>query len=88
MAVDVTIADSLQIPLDMGTPFDHFGKEAGILYEDSLLAMGLLTQQQITNRRLLRSIMRQAGFYAIEGEWWHFNACSLSRAKAEYLLIE
>jgi D-alanyl-D-alanine dipeptidase len=88
MAVDVTIADSLQMPLDMGTPFDYFGKKAGINHEDALLAQGLLTQQHINNRHLLRSIMRQAGFYAIEGEWWHFNACALSVARERYLLIE
>jgi len=88
MAVDVTIADSLQIPLDMGTPFDYFGKKAGINHEESLLAAGLLTQEQINNRRLLRGIMRQAGFYAIEGEWWHFNACSLGVARERYRVIE
>jgi D-alanyl-D-alanine dipeptidase len=88
MAVDLTIADTLQIPLDMGTPFDYFGAKAGINHEDYFLTMGLLTQEQIGNRRLLRSIMRQSGFYAIEGEWWHFNACSLSEAKNRYLLIE
>jgi D-alanyl-D-alanine dipeptidase len=88
MAVDLTIADNIQIPLDMGTPFDYFGKIAGIKHEDSLLMTGLLTQEQINNRRLLRNVMRQAGFYAIEGEWWHFNACSLSEAKDKYVLIK
>jgi D-alanyl-D-alanine dipeptidase len=88
MAVDVTIADTLQIPLDMGTPFDYFGAKAGINHEDSLLMLGLLTQQQIVNRRILRNAMRQAGFHTIEGEWWHFNACSLSEAKERYLVIE
>jgi D-alanyl-D-alanine dipeptidase len=88
MAVDVTIADSLQIPLDMGTPFDYFKKKAGISHEDSLLMTGLLTQKQINNRRLLRNTMRQAGFHTIGGEWWHFNACSLSEARERYLVIE
>jgi D-alanyl-D-alanine dipeptidase len=87
MAVDVTIADTLQMPLDMGTPFDYFGSKAGITQEEVLLAAGQLTQQQINNRRILRNAMRQAGFYAIEGEWWHFNACSLGEAKVKYLLI-
>jgi D-alanyl-D-alanine dipeptidase len=88
MAVDLTIADTLQIPLDMGTPFDYFGRKAGINHEDSLLAMGLLTRQHLHNRHILRNVMRQAGFHPIEGEWWHFNACSLSEAKARYLLVE
>ena len=88
MAVDLTVADTLQIPLDMGTLFDYFGKKAGIKHEDLLLAEGLLTKEQIKNRHVLRNVMRQAGFYAIEGEWWHFNACSLSEAKEKYTVIE
>ena len=88
MAVDLTIADTLQIPLDMGTPFDYFGSKAGITQEDSLRIKGILTREQIHNRRILRNAMRQAGFYPIEGEWWHFNACSLSTAKERYPMIE
>jgi len=72
----------------MGTPFDYFGAKAGINHEDSLLRVGALTREQINNRHILRNAMRQAGFYPIEGEWWHFNACSLSEAKERYLLIE
>ena len=87
-AVDITLADSTGQPLDMGTPFDFFGIKASIHKEDSLLRAGLLTQKQIDNRRLLRQAMTRAGFRTVRGEWWHFNACSLSEAKMRYQLIE
>jgi len=86
-AVDLTIADSLGQPLDMGTPFDHFGRAAGISEEDLLIEQGILTQQQVQNRQLLRKVMQHAGFITISGEWWHFNACSLQEAKERYTLV-
>lgn len=87
-AVDLTLADSLYRPLDMGTPFDHFGKAAGITAEQELTAQGLLNEQQVQNRRLLREVMLHAGFRTVGGEWWHFNACSLREAQQRYALIE
>ncbi len=87
-AVDLTLADSLLQPLDMGTPFDYFGKAAGTLNEQELIDQGLLNVHQVRNRQLLRQVMWQAGFRSISGEWWHFNACSLSEAKQRYKLID
>lgn len=87
-AVDLTITDASNKPLDMGTPFDFFGKAAGIGNEDELVRQGILTRQQVKNRQLLRNVMVQAGFRTIRGEWWHFNHCSLAEAKAKYRLIE
>ena len=87
-AVDVTIADSLGQPLDMGTPFDHFGRAAGIGNEEQLIQQGLLTRQHVQNRQFLRQVMRHAGFIPISGEWWHFNACSLQEARRRYSIIE
>ena len=87
-AVDLTIADSLGHPLDMGTPFDYFGRAAGISDEQGLMAQGILTRQQIQNRQLLRQVMHHAGFRSISGEWWHFNACSLQEAKQRYTVVE
>jgi len=72
----------------MGTPFDHFGRAAGISDEEGLIAQGLLTRQQAMNRQLLRNVMLHAGFKSISGEWWHFNACSLQDAISRYELIE
>ncbi|NDW18332.1 D-alanyl-D-alanine dipeptidase [Dysgonomonas sp. 216] len=88
MAVDLTICDENRVPLDMGTPFDYFGKTAGINDEDLFVSQGLLTREQVNNRRLLRRVMQESGFIAIRGEWWHFNACSLSEAQRIAKLIE
>jgi D-alanyl-D-alanine dipeptidase len=74
--------------LDMGTPFDFFGKEAGITHEEEFVAQGLLTRQQVGNRRLLRDVMLDAGFLTVKGEWWHFNSCRLPEAKRKYRLID
>jgi D-alanyl-D-alanine dipeptidase len=88
MAVDVTLADSTGRPLDMGTPFDYFGREAWITGEDSLLRAGSISRQAYENRRMLRAIMRRAGFTTILYEWWHFNACLRPVAVEKYRLIE
>lgn len=88
MAVDLTICDRNGKPLDMGTPFDYFGSAAGINKEDELVQRGILTKEQVKNRQLLRKVILYAGFIAIRGEWWHFNAVSLSEAKRSYKVIE
>ncbi|QIK61647.1 M15 family metallopeptidase [Dysgonomonas sp. HDW5A] len=88
MAVDLTICRSDGTALDMGTSFDFFGKAAGINQEEQLLNEGLLTREQINNRKLLRKVMTEAGFITIRGEWWHFNAVSRSEAKRDVNVIE
>jgi len=65
-ALDLTLADSLGTPLDMGTAFDHFGPEASPSYEN-------LSDDVLENRRKLRRIMKKAGFRQLPSEWWHFN---------------
>lgn len=88
MAVDLTLCDDKGIALDMGTPFDFFGQAAAIRDEEGLVERGVLTKTQVANRRLLRKVMTQAGFLSIQGEWWHFNAVSLSDARAKYDVLE
>jgi len=87
-AVDISIIDEKGNPLDMGTPFDFMGELASPEYETKMLREKKLTKQQVDNRKLLRSAMRNAGFYAIETEWWHFNACTLKQANVKYKIIE
>lgn len=87
-AVDLTIAGADGRSLDMGTPFDHFGPRAQPRHEARLLATGALTREQVTNRRLLRSVMESVGFAGIPSEWWHFNAFSLEHCRREFELIE
>ncbi|MDR2499165.1 MAG: M15 family metallopeptidase [Tannerellaceae bacterium] len=87
MAVDLTIVDASGRPLDMGSRFDHFGSESHINDEENLLRSRKISSEAYANRRLLRTIMRQAGFRTILYEWWHFNACSREEAKARLPLL-
>ena len=88
MAVDVTILDPAGEPLPMGTPFDFFGEEAHTNNEEALLASGKITRKDFDNRRLLRRIMKSAGFRTIPYEWWHFNACSRAEARQSYPVLD
>lgn len=88
MAVDVTILDKTGCPLPMGTSFDFFGEEAHTNQEEALLASGKITRKELDNRRLLRRIMRNAGFRTIPYEWWHFNACSRTEARQSYPVLD
>lgn len=88
MAVDLTICDIHGNELDMGTHFDFFGSAAGTNKEEELIARGRLTRKQVDNRKILRSVLVEAGFQVIRGEWWHFNAVSLNTARANYKVIE
>lgn len=88
MAIDLTLCDEFGNPLDMGTAFDFFGKAAAIRDEEGLIKQGLLTKEQVKNRRLLRKVMTYAGFQTVKGEWWHFNAVPLLQAKSNYKLLK
>lgn len=88
MAVDVTILDLAGEPLPMGTPFDFFGEEAHTDNEEALLASRKITRKEFDNRRLLRRIMKSAGFRTIPYEWWHFNACSRAEARKNYPVLD
>jgi zinc D-Ala-D-Ala dipeptidase len=66
VAVDLTIVDSLNRELDMGTEFDFFGKEAHFDFTN-------LPNEVLANRKLLRAKMEQYGFAGIRTEWWHFS---------------
>lgn len=65
-AVDITLVNADGVELDMGTGFDHFGKEASHNYEG-------VSKQVRKNRIFLKSIMARNGFNAFESEWWHYN---------------
>ena len=87
-AVDLTLADSSGSPLDMGTKYDFFGELAFPALEDSLLEIGELTSQQVTNRQILRNVMKTAGFSPITTEWWHFDAFPYQVTKSKYTIVE
>ncbi len=87
-AVDVSIADENKIPLDMGCPYDFIGELAYPTSEAKLLTEGKLSQQQVDNRKLLRTVMYKAGFFNIQTEWWHFNSCRREDAVLNYKMIK
>ncbi|MEY8686092.1 M15 family metallopeptidase [Bacteroides sp. AN502(2024)] len=87
LAVDISIQDSSGQPLPMGTQVDHLGVEAHITDEIELVRNGKISETERRNRLLLRKVMKEAGFRALPGEWWHFNFCSRDVAKRKYRLI-
>ena len=87
-AVDITIMDSKGTPLPMGSKHDYFGPEARIDHEDELVANGLITTQELENRKLLRRVMTESGFITCISEWWHFNHIPSIRAKEELRIID
>ena len=87
-AVDLTICDEAGQPLDMGAGYDDMRQIAYPSLEKTFLANGLLTQQQLKNRVLLRKIMNSQKFSGIPTEWWHFNACTREVAAKKYKVLE
>lgn len=73
MAVDISIVDGRGRQLDMGTPVDYMGRKAHVRGEAAMVRQGLISRTALRNRRLLRSVMTQAGFHVLPTEWWHFN---------------
>jgi D-alanyl-D-alanine dipeptidase len=65
-ALDLTlVVDSSGQELEMGTPFDYFGKEAYWNYTAH-------PKNVTENRKLLRQMMYKYGFVTVATEWWHF----------------
>lgn len=71
-AVDITLENLEGIELDMGTGFDHFGREAHHAYTN-------LPDTVLSNRILLKSTMEAHGFKAITSEWWHYGFRSATK---------
>ncbi len=65
-AVDITLVRSAGGHVDMGTDFDHFGKEAHHSYTS-------LSKTILGHRKLLKETMEKYGFKTIRTEWWHYN---------------
>ncbi len=65
--VDLTLIDgNTGMPLDMGSPFDFFGKASWVANTD-------LTQSQQKNRQILQDAMQKHNFRNYPKEWWHFT---------------
>ena len=65
-AVDLTIVDSQGRELNMGTPYDFFGREAYHTFTS-------LSDSILENRRLLKNLMERHQFRSIRTEWWHYS---------------
>lgn len=87
-AIDLTVVDKNEKPLDMGTPYDFFGPLAYPRSEQEMLRQEKLTAKQIANRNILRKAMVKAGFTVNTTEWWHFDGMSKKQARAKYGMIK
>lgn len=66
-SIDVTLIDfNTCEELDMGSPYDFFGKISNLDYQD-------LNAKQRSNRELIQRIMIKYGFRPYAQEWWHFT---------------
>lgn len=65
-AVDLTLIDKTGKIVDMGTPFDFFGKEAHHTFTK-------LPKEVLDNRKLLKETLNQFNFRHISSEWWHYE---------------
>lgn len=90
VAVDLSIWDKrIDKPMDMGTPFDHFGETAHVDKDALLIQKGLLKKEHIQNRQLLISIMRQVGLRPYRREWWHYEEpMSISEVRQRFKLLD
>jgi D-alanyl-D-alanine dipeptidase len=81
-AVDISLVDiESKQPLNMGTDFDHFGKEAHHDFTE-------LDSVIIANRKLLKKVMEQFGFSSIRTEWWHYNFAGTSYSISDQVLCD
>ncbi|UDL95828.1 M15 family metallopeptidase [Lichenihabitans sp. PAMC28606] len=88
LAVDLSLIDAAGRALDMGTDFDDFTERAEPRREADLLAQGALSELQVRNRMLLRTVMEAAGFLHLPIEWWHFDALPADQVRRLFSLIE
>lgn len=75
-AVDLTLVDAEGKELNMGTPFDFFGKEAHHTYTQH-------SKEVLENRKLLKEILDKYNFKSIYSEWWHYEYRPEMQSKVE-----
>ncbi|GGB34351.1 D-alanyl-D-alanine dipeptidase [Oceanisphaera marina] len=72
-AVDIALCDSEGLFLDMGTEFDDISPWSYSAAFEAIEKPSAREAEVIENRRLLHSVMIQAGFTNLPSEWWHFD---------------
>jgi len=65
-AVDLSFVDANGNLIDMGSDFDHFGRESHHVYS-------ALPDSTLQRRKYLKSLMESYGFKSINSEWWHYS---------------
>ena len=75
-AVDLTLVDAQGKELDMGTPFDFFGKKAHH-------PCTTLPKKVLENRKLLKDVLNKYNFKSIFSEWWHYEYRPEMQSKVE-----
>ena len=101
VAVDLTIIDDNGQILDMGAPFDHFGRESWIgtdknttlasykAYVEWQRKEGIISDEAARNRTLLLEIMDSVGLRPYVKEWWHYQEkISMPATRERYKLLE
>ena len=101
VAVDLTIIDSNGQILDMGAPFDHFGREAWIgtdknttlasykAYVEWQRKEGIISNEAARNRTLLLESMDAVGLRPDAKDWWHYQErISMPRTREIYPLLD
>ena len=73
--------------IPMGVKVDHMGIASHIDKESELVSRHLISREALANRRLLREVMRAAGFMPLRTEWWHFNLCTRAWAKKNLRVV-
>jgi len=63
--------------LNMGTDFDHFGRESRHNYLD-------LSQEVLGNRQFLKNHLEARGLKSIKSEWWHYSLSGTGRPLSDW----
>ena len=88
LAVDISIVDSDNKMLDMGTGYDSFDELAHVGGESELVKRGKLTYEAYKNRMMLYYITSKHGLLPYPYEWWHYQLCQEERDKLRYKLLD
>lgn len=88
MAVDLSILDADNKPLDMGCSYDFFGEEAHTTDDKRLLESGRISEEAYRNRQFLYAIMREQELYPLPNEWWHYQHYMEEYDKERFKLLD
>lgn len=87
IAVDISIHNGERL-LDMGpTPFFKSRLKIKLMYLRKQKGKKP-SAEQLKNCKVLSTVMKEAGFYPLSFEWWHFNGLKKATARRTYKIIE